>query len=58
MNIILGIIITLVGIFLVINIIFVFMDLGYVWEEKHPNEKGLLDILDGFWKNFWRKIIK
>ena len=46
-----------IGVFLVMNILFVFMNLGYVWEEKHPNKKGLFDILDDFWKWFWRKII-
>jgi hypothetical protein len=58
MNIILGIIITLVGTFVVVNLMVCVMDLGYVWEETHKGQKGLMDILDEFWKNFWRKIIK
>ena len=58
MNLILEVIIILINIFIAINLILSVMNLGYVWEETHKRQKNLMDILDNFWKKFWRKIIK
>jgi len=44
-------------IFITINLMAIFLALGYVMEEKHPNHRGLIDKIDDFWKKFWRKIL-
>ncbi len=61
MNTILAILSAILGIillvFIYINALFFFLNMGYVLGEKKPKDLGIFDRIDNFWKAFWRKII-
>lgn len=57
-NIILNIVIVLLVIFLSINLFLIIFSLGYVIQEKYPNKKSMIDKLELFYRDFWRKIIE